>query len=661
MLILGLSGLFASARDRFMTRIPRGYAHDSAAALVSSDKIIMAVEEERLSRVKHSNSFPALASEACLEAAGVGPADIDRVAYFFEESYTDRELTKELILRRGTDMVSSRRLIIRRLTEHLGPGISAEQVEFHEHHRTHAATAFLQSGFERAAVCIIDGHGEDDAVSLFAADADGLQLIRKYPVQDSLGMFYSTVTRLLRFSEFDEYKVMGLAPLGTANRYREVLAGLYRLGSEGSYTLDVASVADTLLRAGFAPRDASVDFRLEDADLAAAAQEVLESIVLHILRHLRSSTGLTSLCLGGGVAHNSTMNGRVLAAGMFDRVFVHAASHDGGSALGAALASHWHDAPIPPTRFQLGDVYLGPHAGDSAVIENQLKRWSALVDWTPAEDVSSEAAGLLADGAVIGWVQGRSEYGPRALGNRSILADARPAENKTRVNAVIKKREGYRPFAPAVLDSAAEEYFELGTTEARHDFMGYTSPVRPDRRQELGAVTHVDGSARVQVVTRQGNARFHRLIEEFGRLTGTPVLLNTSFNNAAEPIVQSAEDAIVSFLTTGLDALVVGDCIVRRRQVDWQVYLDFRPRLAAFVALSESRECFEGRVIAAREAVPERGEGKPTSVSRETYDLLARADGRQPLSALLHGDAAAEPLVAELLELWDKRLITLNP
>lgn len=303
-------------------------------------------------------------------------------------------------------------------------------------------------------------------------------------------------------------------------------------------------------------------------DLAAGLQHKLEEIVLHVLKYWADQTRLSAMCFTGGVAHNSSLNGTILRSGLFDEVFIHPASHDAGAAEGAAIAAAYKLGAAPFEQPRLRSASLGPSLGEPDEIERTLNSWKTMVDYEHLTDVVETAAELLTDGAVLGWAQGCSEFGPRALGNRSIIADARPRENRNKINAMVKKRESFRPFAPVVTPEDAATYFDFPKTRANYDFMSFVIDVREDRREELGAVTHVDGTARVQVIDPATNEQFYRLVRRFGDRTGTPVLLNTSFNNNAEPIVQTVQDVLTTFLTTDLDALVIGDFLVRRRKDD---------------------------------------------------------------------------------------------
>ena len=425
-------------------------------------------------------------------------------------------------------------------------------------------------------------------------------------------------------------------------------AGEYRLHGDGLRALEHH------LR----PRRQHEPFAQIDRDAAASLQETLETIVLHVLAHHRAATGLRHLCLAGGVAHNCSMNGQILRSGLFGRVFVQPVAHDAGAALGAAQHAAFRHGQSGRTREPLTHVYLGPDLPPPTGIEAVLSRWRHFLDFTREDDICRRAATLIAEGRVIGWVQGRSEFGPRALGNRSILADPRPARNKDRINAMVKKREGYRPFAPSVLRENAHLYFEIREDE-EFPFMIFVVGVRPEMRELLGAVTHVDGTARIHTVTRGTNDRYWRLIDSFRDLTGVPILLNTSFNNNAEPIVDSATDAIVTYLTTGLDDLVIGDYLVRKKPVPLpQLLAGARATLPEHVALTLRYDRTGGHHVLQNVC-----DERERRVSHSVAFLLTH--GHVPAAFDPGGDGfgvgPSDEVLEEVAELLSARLVRISP
>jgi predicted NodU family carbamoyl transferase len=658
MLTLGITGSFAVADDPVLPDLGRGFFHDAAACLIDGSGVVAAVEEERLVRDKHTNVFPTRAIRACLEQVGAGVADIDRVGYFWAEDGVDAALGLNVLRYPALPLRSARELLLDRLRRQLGVGLPAHRVTFVRHHDAHAASAWYQSGFAEGLVVVMDGMGEAEAVSVYHGTGDRMRLLRTHPITSSLGLFYTRATELLGYREFDEYKVMGLAPYGDPEVFRKTLDRLLRLRDDGEFDVDMPGLQQAVIRCGFRPRRAGEPILQVHKDLAAAVQHTLERVVFHLLGYWRSELGLPDLAIAGGVAQNSAANGRVRSSGLFERMFIQPASHDAGAALGAAalVALDGPESTRPATAASLAlrDVYLGPDLAARGGISRALNAWDDFVVWERPDDIAARAAGLLAAGKVIGWAQGRSEFGPRALGNRSILADPRPAGNRERINALIKNRESYRPFAPAVPAEVAADYFDLSATACPLDYMGCVVDVRPEHRALLGAVTHVDGTARVQIVRRASNEPFWRLINRFGELTGVPVVLNTSLNNNAEPIVQTADDAIVTFLTSGLDHLVLGDLLVGRRPDAHDRYATLGVRLAPFVDADATVSPDADRVV---HRIYRRGyRDTARALSAPAFRVLCDADPTVPLSQLGGPD-----LVDEFVQLWLARLVQLRP
>ncbi|ROO86847.1 beta-1,4-N-acetylglucosamine oligosaccharide 3-O-carbamoyltransferase NolO [Actinocorallia herbida] len=664
MLTLGLSGNFSPEDSDLVPGLHWGEFHDSAACLIEDGVLLAAVEEERFNRIKKTTKFPAHAIRACLETAGRSIAEVDAVGYYFTEEFVDDSLNHLYLQNPQVPAVYARQLIGGWFEAEYGERLSRERLHFAPHHATHGMSAYARSGLAEALVVVVDGQGEEECITVYFGKDGRLKSLATYPSSKSLGYLYLFGTMQLGYGFGDEYKVMGLAPYGRPEVYREVFASLYTLGAEGDYDLRPSgpgqgALAPVLLAQGVPPRRSGEPITQAHMDLAAGLQETLETIVLHVLRHWADATGVRAAVLSGGVAHNSSLNGRILRSGLFDEVYVHPASHDAGSAEGAALFAEQTltGAPLPKRRLRTAD--FGPALGTPDEIERRLEAWGGCVDVERCDDVVARAARLLADGAVLGWAQGRSEFGPRALGHRSILADPRPAGNQTRINSMIKNRESYRPFAPVVTAEDAHTYFDIPETAADHEFMSFVTPVREERREELGAVTHVDGTARLQVVDAEIGGRYYRLVAEFGALTGTPVLLNTSFNNNAEPIVQDIDDVLTCYLTTDLDYVVIEDFLIRRRSTPTAIdtlALRFRPT----TRLVERRAPGQGTgnpVV--HEISLDYIDGPSMTLSSELYDLLKRVTEPVPLSAFA-ADLTAD-LRAELHRLWQARLITLRP
>ena len=667
--ILGISGGLDPAyptEDPLLdvrVHYPWHHAHDSAAVLVCDGKVVAGIEEERLSRTKHTNKFPLHAIRYCLRATGLSFDDIDRVAYYVDERHADGVVRTYVLQNpRTRAFASGREFAIDLFNRHLNWDLSPERFVFVEHHLAHATSAFAMAPYDEALVVTLDGVGDGLAGTVYVGE--GCQLTRIFELQpaDSLGLLYMAAIEFLGYRFFDEYKVMGLAPYGDPGRFRPIFDQICVLEPEGRFSVNSEKLR--LLDPLGPPRRAGEPFTQVHRDLAAALQESIERAVFHQLRHYQDQTRLGNLCLAGGVAHNSTLIGKLLCGRLFDSVFVQPAAHDSGCALGAALSVHRELLPDQPTEV-LSHLYWGSDLGTSDAVFEELLRWKGLIEIHPVEDPSTEAANLIAEGKIIGWAQGRSEFGPRALGNRSILADPRRAENKDLINEMVKNRESYRPFAPSVLEEYAEQFFEVpeGSSPA---YMTFTVPVRHAMRPQLPAITHIDGTARIQTVSRDTNERYWRLIEAFRQRTGVPVVLNTSFNHNHEPIVDSVEDAITCLLTTGLTHLIIDRYLVIKRPAKPAIVSELVPTLPEHVQLVYCQQIRPGKGLKHLYRL-ESTVGKNTirPVSAGTYKTLTYAIGRNcSLGAALARDSAAsgnEKVCEELFQLWIERLICLVP
>ena len=498
------------------------------------------------------------------------------------------------------------------------------------------------------------------------SDSTILKQIADIPESKSLGRFYDDVIGFLGYTVFDEYKVMGLAPYGNPERYRNVFQTLYTLLPNGDYVIHQDEII-SLFDLGI-PRRKGEPFTQIHKDIAASLQETLENIVFHVIQYYKQETKQKNLCMAGGVAHNCTLNGKILRSGMFENVFVQPAAHDGGCALGAALYAYYNANPMAKKPSKLEHVYWGTDIGGSPSILNQLMQWQDFITFDKLMNVSEQTAKLLASGYVVGWVQGRSEFGPRALGNRSILADPRPEENKGRINKMIKKREGYRPFAPSVLEEDVDDFFEVPPNQKQLPFMIFVVNVIEEKRNLLGAVTHVDGTARVQTVSRKTNEKYWDLIHWFKKLTGVPILLNTSLNNNVEPIVDSVEDAVICFLTTGLDYLVVGEYLIKKKEVSWQNHISLKLSLPPHISLHQVKKVCKDSKFDNFFSIRNSYDTKfQVGVSGEVFRVLTlAANSGKTVGSLLQEngeteEGKAQGIVEELIELWSQRLILLQP
>ncbi len=665
MLVLGWHG---NPRWSEGDEVPGYSFHDSAAVLIRNGEVLAAVEEERLNRVKHSNLFPARAIRYCLAQAGVTFEDVDAIATDISEDFYEFLTLHEVAHDPRLKRLSGRELIASAFQREFGADIKAK-LRFCKHHLAHLYSAWYPSGFSEALVVCLDGDGDGLSGLIAHCRGDQVKVLRNLPEACSLGNFYTAQIGVLGYQRFDEYKIMGLAPYGNPKTFESLFRRMFDLQPEGRFTIVSDAQRISLLKqAGFAEhfRSKGEPFTQVHKDFAATLQSTLERIASHVVDWFQKQTGAHYLCLSGGVAHNCTLNGILLRSKRFKQVYVQPAAHDAGNALGAALAVT-REAGVSITRPPLPHLFLGPDLGSDEHAELELRRWQPLIDIQRLENASETAAELLAQGEVICWVQGRSEFGPRALGNRSILADPRPAQNKLTINAMVKKRESYRPFAPSVIEERLRDYFEVPEGTERVPFMIIVLPVRPEMRELLGAVTHVDGSARVQSVSRADNPRYHALIEAFGRHTGVPIVLNTSANNNAEPIVDSVNDAVVMFLTTGVHALIIGNWLVRKvdQLASHPAFLDLIPDLPSTRKLVRRAANGSKPAYSIESTVPRYFGTTSSPISVQLAQVLLQDDGRsmcERLEALgMHDLAGRSQLAAELFELWTARALRLSP
>jgi carbamoyltransferase len=547
--------------------------HDAACCLLKDGHLLAAAQEERFSRLKHDPTLPRAAFRYCLEAGGLTIDDVDCIAYYEDPvKKLDRQLwmglphvppaTPQSLFR--LDAVRPEREI-RELLGFEGP------IDYFDHHESHAASSYYFSGFSDAAVLTVDAVGEWATASYGRAEGSRLELFEEVRFPDSLGLLYSAITSYLGFEVNDgEYKVMGLAPYG-APRYLDAMRSLLTVEDGGRFRLNMRYFdflggarmfsPDLCALFGAPPRTPEAELSQFAKDIARSLQVLLEEVLLAKVEYLHGRVPSANLCMAGGVALNCVAVERIRKARVFANVFVQPAATDAGGALGAAALAHVRRTGARPHPRPLAHVFLGPAFSPDDIAEFFRSSPAHVEDFRRREpDLLQATAHRLASGKVVGWFQGRMEFGPRALGNRSILADPRPTGMRDRINELVKKREAFRPFAPAVLASKAAAHFEL---DHPAPFMLETCRVRSPL--ELPAVTHVDGSARVQTVERETNPRFARLLEAFEARTGCPILLNTSFNHRGEPIVCTPIDALVCFIRSELDCLVVEDLLLDRQ------------------------------------------------------------------------------------------------
>jgi carbamoyltransferase len=548
------------------------YFHDAAACILRDGRLVAAAEEERFTRRKHDPSLPLRALEWCLREAGLTVADVDCVAYYeTPRAKLERQLAQlapQLTARRCDELWDAMRRPEMEIRQAFG---YEGEIVFSEHHLSHAASAYYFSGFDEAALLTVDAVGEWATTAYGRGHRTEIEMFEHVPFPHSLGLLYSTITAYLGFAVNDgEYKVMGLAPYGRpiyVDRLQELIeplpGGQFRLRTGYfDFVGDDGMHGDALPRhLGGPPRRREEPLTEFHCDVARSMQLVLEETLLAKVRHLHERVPADSLCMAGGVALNCVANGRIVREGPFTRLFVQPAAGDAGAALGAAAVAAMRRKPVRLPRME--HAYLGPGYTDAEIGDWLVGTGVGAEDHCGDEGALIAAAGRrLAAGKVVGWFQGRMEFGPRALGARSLLADPRDPGMRDRINHIVKERESFRPFAPAVLQECAAEHFALAHASP---FMLETCQVVSPL--ELPAVTHVDGSARVQTVSAETNPRFARLLHWFNAHTGCPILLNTSFNLRDEPIVASPADALTTFARSNIDALVVGSFALDRAEL----------------------------------------------------------------------------------------------
>jgi carbamoyltransferase len=548
------------------------FYHDSAAALLRDGELVAAAHEERFSRKRHDASIPVLATRYCLAEAGIEIGDLDYLVFYDKPFIKFERMLVTYLSTFPRSLPSFSKAMPLWLKEKLyvpkALGYEGE-ILFAEHHQSHAASAFLPSPFEEAAILTLDGVGEWATATQGVGRGNKFELLRDIRFPHSLGLLYSAFTYYLGFKvNSAEYKVMGAAPYGDPKYVDAILEHLVDLREDGSFKLDMKYFAYdyglTMTNRRFEKlfghprRKPESEMEQFHWDMAASVQKVTEEVVLRMVRDLHERTGLENLCMAGGVALNCVANGRVIREGPFRNLWVQPAAGDAGGALGAALFAE-HCVLERPRRFRMDHAFWGPSFSDEEIRRFLEARGAPYRTLSRDEMIAETARCLDEDQAVVGWFQGRLEWGPRSLGSRSILADARNEENWKRVNLKIKFRESFRPFAPACLAEKASEWFDI---DRESPYMLLVCQVAEGR--SVPAVTHVDGSARLQTVTRTAHPEFHDLITAFDERTGCPVVINTSFNVRGEPIVCTPEDAYLCFMRTQMDVLVLGNQILRK-------------------------------------------------------------------------------------------------
>jgi len=579
------------------------YYHDSAAVLLKDGEILAAAQEERFSRKKHDHRFPSNAIKFCLDFAGIKNKDLDYVAFYDKPFLKFERLIETYITYAPKGIKSFLKAMPLWMSEKiwLKDLIKKEldyegKILFPEHHLSHSASAFYPSPFERAAILTIDGVGEWTTTSIGRGSGNSIEILSEIKFPHSLGMLYSAFTYYTGFKvNSGEYKVMGLAPYGEPKYVDLILSELMDLKEDGSFKLNMkyfnycAGLTMTNEKFnglfGGSPRKPESELTRREMDLARSVQDVTEIVLLKIAKHISESTGEKNLVLAGGVALNCVANGKILNSGIFEKMWIQPAAGDAGGALGAAL-SVWYgylgnQRKTDNKTDSMKGAYLGTEYSDDLILEF-LKTNDIAYEKIPAPEIAKKAAALLVNENVVGWFQGRMEFGPRALGARSIIGDARSPKMQSIMNLKIKHRESFRPFAPSVLGTKVNEFFEF---QGESPYMLLCADVRKSKRREMTdeeqslfgieklniirseipAVTHIDYSARLQTVHKETNLLYFEVIEEFDRKTGVPVIINTSFNVRGEPIVCSPQDAYVCFMRTEMDYLFLGNFLLDKR------------------------------------------------------------------------------------------------
>lgn len=569
------------------------YHADSSAAIFKDGVMIAATEEERFRRVKHWAGFPSMAIQFCLQEAGITLRDVDHIAIGRDPRAKLRNKILFLLKNPGggwnavLDRIKNARKVssledeFQQLDPSIDKAVLKGKIHQVEHHRSHLGSAFFASPFEEAALLSIDGSGDFTTTMVARGKGNKIEVLDSVDFPHSVGIFYSAFTQLLGFPHYgDEYKVMGLAPYGEpkyVDKLRDVLIfdksnGLFTLNlkyfrsaKQGivSYGEDhipvVASLYTPLMEEKFgAVRMKEEPLTQYHKDLAASVQRFTEELIFHILEHLKKTTGLTKVCIAGGVAQNSVANGKITRNTGFQEVYIPSAGHDAGISMGAALYVY-NQVLNQPRKAPIWTAYTGSRFTNEA-IEAYLKSRNIQYTRYSDEELYEKVANRLIDAGVVGWFNGRAEFGPRALGARSILADPRRVDAKELLNSKIKRRESFRPFAPSILKEYVAEYFEVNDNVP---FMEKVFPIKAEKHAAIPAVTHVDGTGRLQTVDKAVTPRYYQLIETFRQKTGVPILLNTSFNEN-EPIVNSPENALDCFLRTNMDMLVLENCVITR-------------------------------------------------------------------------------------------------
>lgn len=653
MLTLGLAGGLDPVYDcRYDA--PQYFTYDAAAVLVEDGQVVAAFEEERLNRVRRTNKFPFDALRACLGQRGVALEDVDRIAYYSSEETANlvvgrlRAAFPEL-----AGIPGARGLLQAAIQREMKSAIDPERIVFVPHRMTHAVSAAAMSGFERSLVHVIDNEGGVFTGTWTEGSRSCLTELAAFSPQKSLGELCHRTIRALGYSPFEEAEAMELAPHGDPAVHRAAMREVYRLLPDGDYDLAFQALAAVLAKTPGRLRGEPVE--QAHKDVIAALEEAISEIVLHVLRHHRTTSGIRRLCLAGGGAQICAVNSRVLASGLFDEVFVQPAAHDAGCALGAAL----YAADAAPRRAALVHVAWGTDLGAADAVLPALRRWGAFVTAERSAAPAREAAELIAGGAAVGWANGRSEMGLVALGRRIIVADPRDERRRAALNT-LKRRAPHRPLSVAMLAEDAAECLMLPCPAEQLRWKSFALRVRRERRAALAAALHEGDTVRAQVVLKEADPRLFALLVAFKERSGVGALLVTSLDDGAEPPAETVDDVVTLLLTSGLEAAFVGDVLVRKKDASVEDRLHMSVAIPRSTQVCRTHGWHDGaRAGDAWELRTSYDRGLRRKISRSTYDVLVKADGSRPASALL--DGAGADVAGELWALWTERLVRLAP
>ncbi|MCK1502133.1 carbamoyltransferase N-terminal domain-containing protein [Bradyrhizobium sp. 188] len=661
MFTLGLSGGLDLVHEQRLDA-PENYTYDGAAVLLKDGVVVAALEQERLDRIKRSNKFPMGAISFCLRSHGLTLSDLSSIAYYADERAADALLTRMYLARpEFRQRLSARGLLHTTLQRALGCDVELSKLRFYEHKLTHAACAMHQSGFAESLVFVIDNAGGLYAGRRQPDGAVAMETLALTVPAKSIQKLCHAILPFLGLGLFDEYKALAMSMQGNADVFRDAVSRLYDLLPDGDYRLHLDRVPALIDQ--IEPSRSGVELQQRHYDFAASLQEAMEEIVLHVLSHYRAKTGLRHLCVAGGMAENVEINSSLMYSGLFDEVFVHPIAHDAGCALGAALLSSQDDG-MPAPRERVQSVQWGSEPEPGPQVEAELERWRDFVGFERNNDVIRRAAKAIAEGSLVAWLEGRSDFGSHALGSRNVLARTDATEMGERLRLALGRQEVHHRPALLIRDQDIRSWCELPAQYQAVPFQTFTLRVREQRRAEAGAALYANGKAKVQTVSQRQKPRLYRLLGELGLMTGSAAMLSASFNRSSEPTVESVEDAVASFVGSELDYLIVGDFIAERKDVRDEARMRLRISLPPFVQLVRSRGWPERQRRTLRdEMCTTYAPGRRRTITRMLADLLADVESEVPLKDLL---SRAEPqhraeLMDEIASLATVGIIVLRP